>query len=219
MNQAALLNVGKVHPTSNKIYPWKFRARVISLWNVPEHMLPLSSSGMDMVLIDQEGVKFEASVCKSVTGLPKIFEGRVYQISFFRILDNLGAKRYTNCVYRLFFQSYTKIFPVVDHDIPLNGWDFFHMDHIKNYGNTFGYLVDVIGILTAASSEKLLIKDKRIYKTMEVQLLDKTGMTTCVLVGDIVDNLTEYLCFYWVTRPVLGLRCVEVSSNNGNQFF
>lgn len=44
-------------------------------------------------------------------------------------------------------------------------------------------------------------------------------MTTCVLVGDIVDNLTEYLCSDWVTRPVLGLRYVEVSSNNGNQFF
>lgn len=54
MNQAALLNVDNVPAISKKVYPWKFRARVLALWNVPEHLLPFSSSSIDMVLIDQE---------------------------------------------------------------------------------------------------------------------------------------------------------------------
>lgn len=32
---------------------------------------------------------------------------------------------------------------------------------------------DVIDMLTAASSEKLMIKDNRVYKSMDIQLLDK----------------------------------------------
>ncbi|XP_057426380.1 uncharacterized protein LOC130719788 [Lotus japonicus] len=215
MNQSALLDVDTARSVTNKVYPWKFRARVLSLWKVPDHMLPVSSSSIDMVLIDKEGVKFEASICKSVVVPPKMFEGRVYQISFFRILDNIGPKRLTSIRYKLYFLPCTRIFPAVDHDMPRNGWDFFHMHHIKDYGNTFGYLVDVIGILTAASSEKLMIKDKRVYKTMDIKLSDRSGMTKCVLVGDIVDMLSEYLCADWVVRPIVGLRFVEVRSKNG----
>ncbi|XP_057432512.1 uncharacterized protein LOC130725287 [Lotus japonicus] len=210
MTQSALLEFHNSREISKKDYQWKLNARVISLWNVPEHMLPLSSSSMDLVLIDREGMKFEASICKSHPILPKIVEGCVYQISFFRIIDNIGPKRFTSTKYRLFFHACTKIYPVVNHKIPKNGWDFFHMDHIKYYGNTFGYLADVVGILSAASSEKLLIKDSRIYKSM-----DKSGMNKCFLVGDIVDTISEYLCSNWVTRPVVALLFVEVRKNNG----
>lgn len=40
-------------------------------------------------------------------------------------------------------------------------------------------------------------------------------MAKCVLVGDIVDMLSEYLCADWVVRPIVGLRFVEVRRNNG----
>lgn len=54
MNQSALLDVDTARSVTNKVYPWKFRARVLSLWKVPDHMLPVSSSSIDMVLIDKE---------------------------------------------------------------------------------------------------------------------------------------------------------------------
>lgn len=57
MKQSALIDVDAIRSKFKKVYPWKFRARVLSLWQVPEHLLPQSSSTCDMVLIDQE-VKF-----------------------------------------------------------------------------------------------------------------------------------------------------------------
>lgn len=54
MNQSALLTYDNVRQISKVHRPWKLRARVIALWRVPEHMLPLSPSSMDMVLIDNE---------------------------------------------------------------------------------------------------------------------------------------------------------------------
>lgn len=42
-----------------------------------------------------------------------------------------------------------------------------------------------------------------------------SGITKCVLVGDIVDMLSEYLCADWVVKPVIGLRFVEVRNNDG----
>lgn len=86
-------------------------------------------------------MKFEASVCKSHRIIPKIVEGGVYQISFFRIIYNIGIKRYTNTEFKLFLHSCTKIVPAVDHNIPRNAWEFFNMADINYYGNTFGYLV------------------------------------------------------------------------------
>ncbi|XP_057417685.1 uncharacterized protein LOC130711920 isoform X2 [Lotus japonicus] len=89
------------------------------------------------------------------------------------------------------------------------------MENITNVGPNFGYLVDVIGILSAASKEKLLIKGNHVYKMMEIDLMDNTGKCHCVLIGDAVQTLSDYLCLNWVLRPVVGLRFVDVRRVEG----
>ncbi|XP_057433701.1 uncharacterized protein LOC130726457 isoform X2 [Lotus japonicus] len=164
------------------------------------------------------GEKLEAAVSKTEPIAVSIVEGGVYQISNFRIIPYSDPQRYTRNRYKIIFHSGTRIVPFEDDRIPLHGWSFFGIENILRVGDNFGYLVDVIGVLAAVSKGKLVIKDKRVYKRMVINIIDLTGMCQCVVNGDAVDILCNYLCLDWVNRPTIGLRYVEVKKVEGKIF-
>lgn len=45
------------------------------------------------------------------------------------------------------------------------------------------------------------------------------GKCHCVLIGDAVQTLSDYLCLNWVLRPVVGLRFVDVRRVEGQELF
>ncbi|XP_057434285.1 uncharacterized protein LOC130726968 isoform X2 [Lotus japonicus] len=157
----------------------------------------------------------EAAVSKLDPITEKLEEGAVYEISNFLIVQNTGSQRYTRHSFRIILHTSTRIVPAKDDRIPLHGLSFFHIQNIMLVGDKFGYLVDVMGVLSAASRVKLLIKGNRIYKMMVIDIMDLTGKCSCVLVGDIVESISEYLSKDWVNRPTIGLRYVDVRKVDG----
>jgi len=67
---------------------WRFVVQVIRLWEVPLF------STIEMVLIDQKGVKIHATIPKQLVYLfkHKLIEGQVYKLSNFTVLPNSVAK-------------------------------------------------------------------------------------------------------------------------------
>ncbi|XP_057443855.1 uncharacterized protein LOC130736011 [Lotus japonicus] len=185
---------------------WTIKVRVIGFWKTPEDMMESSHSSLNMVLIDREAVKIEAYVCKEDPMTKNIVPGCVYKFSIFQVTCNHGDNRVTNHRYKLLLHSRTLIFPSVEPSIPFDGYDFLDIGHIRRNFDTFTYLIDIAGLVSSASKEKLLIKNNTMHKMITVELVDTGGRMRCLFVGDIVSMFVQYLCSNWTSKFVVGLQ-------------
>ncbi|GJY45353.1 ATP-dependent DNA helicase PIF1-like protein [Tanacetum coccineum] len=68
---------------------WKVKVRVIRLWKLPDFSNPLVTYSLDMVLMDEEGTKIQATVKKSLVSDfdSQLEQGQCYCLSDFGVTD------------------------------------------------------------------------------------------------------------------------------------
>ncbi|XP_057450050.1 uncharacterized protein LOC130741224 isoform X6 [Lotus japonicus] len=204
------LEFDSVMQLSLKQHPWKIKVRVIAVWNVDHLDQAHGLRCMHMVLIDKEHVKIQASFHKYIPSKLNIIQGRVYVLSLFRVKRNMDSERVTNHGFKLLFNSRTRIVLDVDAFIPYYGWDFLDFGHVQSSWGNFNYLIDVAGLVKAASNVKLVVQNSGITKVMVVDLQDTRGTVRCILMGDIVDKFADYMASNWTVQPVMGLQFMAV---------
>ncbi|XP_057450051.1 uncharacterized protein LOC130741225 [Lotus japonicus] len=167
---------------------------------------------MELILLDKQGTKIQASVCKFHRLRLEILPGFVYKISKFNVIPNDYGLRFTNHNYKLIFGSSTNIVRFDDTTIPRECWSFYDTLNIQRRGATFSFLIDFIGLLTAVSRVRRLVIGGRNKKMIVIELVDPVGKIRCVLLGEVVDRLMLHLCSNWTKRPILLLQFVKVRS-------
>ncbi|XP_057440470.1 uncharacterized protein LOC130732440 [Lotus japonicus] len=190
---------------------WSIKVRAIAVWRVPFDHVTLRPSCMDMILVDRFGTKIQGSVCRRHPPIRAMQTGRVYQISNFKVVLNDDI-RLTPHQFRLIFHACTIIAESFDVRIPRNGWSLCNTQIIRNRSDEFTHLIDCLGVMLAASQEKIFIKDGQLTKMLYVDLQDTRGNIRCMVIGSLVNIVAEYLASNWTMRPVIVLQFVKVKS-------
>lgn len=188
---------------------WRFVVRVIRLWEVPLF------STIEMVLIDENGVKIHATIRKQLVYLfkHKLIEGKVYKLSNFTVLLNSGAYRTTTHTYKLMFQMNTKVEESHDHEsslIPNYGLTLTNISQITSRTQDYEYLVDVIGLITGISAEREFVRDGKLTKILVIELTDQSGKCECTLFGNYVDELQKLMGKVVDGSPVVVIQFAKV---------
>ncbi|KAH1254456.1 hypothetical protein GmHk_04G010905 [Glycine max] len=131
---------------------WKFKVQVIRMWSVYLVGEPKKPFSTEMLLIDlfNEWVK----------------EGVVYVMSFLGVTANSSSSRVTHD-YKLLFHVKTSITTCLDLTLPQNGLTIMKAEEVKN-------TEDVMGVLCAASAEKVTVKDGKTIRLIQLELRDET---------------------------------------------
>ncbi|TKY55640.1 Replication protein A 70 kDa DNA-binding subunit C [Spatholobus suberectus] len=161
------------------IYPgkqtWRFKVRVIPVWNMCLISDPDKPFAMDMVLIDVEGSKIQAMIRKSMLWKFNdcVKEGDVYAMTFFAMVANTGSYRATRHEYKLLFHAKTTVIPCDDITIPMNGFSLMNSMEVKETNGACDYLVDVMGVLTVISAEIVSLKDGKTTRLIQMEMIDE----------------------------------------------
>ncbi|XP_058749898.1 uncharacterized protein LOC131622904 [Vicia villosa] len=82
---------------------WDIVVRVVRLWFVPDLNSKQNFYAMEMVLMDEQGDKIQASVRKALLSRfqSKLCDGAVYNLKSFGVAANSGAYRTTKHKFKL----------------------------------------------------------------------------------------------------------------------
>ncbi|KAJ1383186.1 Nucleic acid-binding, OB-fold, partial [Sesbania bispinosa] len=104
---------------------------------------PLKPFAIDMVLIDVEGGKIQASIRKPMMKKFKnaIVEGGVYTMINFGVIRSAGNYRAAKHEYKLLFSGKTRLFPAQTELIPLNGLSLVNTEDVFKTNGDSNYLI------------------------------------------------------------------------------
>ncbi|CAJ2652163.1 unnamed protein product [Trifolium pratense] len=164
---------------------WRIKVRVLRLWSVCSFMKPEQVISLEMVLIDDKGVKIHASVRRQLLYLfnLKIVEGDVYKMSFFTVCPQSGIYRTTPHQFKLDFEMKTKFQACEGNTIDHFGLSLSTIAQISAYGLAHNFLVDVVGLITGISAEREYIRDGKVTRMIVVELTESSGKCECALLN------------------------------------
>ncbi|XP_024628783.1 replication protein A 70 kDa DNA-binding subunit C [Medicago truncatula] len=167
---------------------WRIRVRVVRMWEVPTFLKPNQANSLEMVLLDQMGVKIQAIVRKQLIYVfqKRLREGEVYNISYFSVAPSTGSYRAATHPYKIVFQMTTKVQSCTSATIPLYGLSFTSIVDVSNHTVEYDYLVDVMGLVTAVSEEREYVRDGSVTKMIIFEVTDHSGKIECALFGEYV---------------------------------
>lgn len=203
-------NLREISPLSGEI---KLRVTVVRLWEVPSRDGPRGIvSSLEMVVADEQGCKIQASVPEVLLHLfvGKFCRGRVYIISNFAVVPNLGSYRVTNHDYRLIFQASTSVSVTGRTLNPMNSLSLVDSSIIWKHQNDCDFLADTIGLLIGISEPKKCIIEARVEKLIFLEFLDCIGKFKCVLSGDSAAKFKVALTTVAGGRPVVVVRFAKI---------
>ncbi|XP_057452542.1 uncharacterized protein LOC130744367 [Lotus japonicus] len=190
--------------------PWRIKARVIRLWEPSQELSSMNFYSMEMILQDIKGDKMHGVVCKNHSLNQVVTEGCAYIIHGFKVIWNDGTYHFMGQKLRLLFSSSTMFILTEDKRISLDGLSFLDTRKIQRVRNPTQPLIDIMGMLTAASAERIWISDAVLQKMIAVDLQDTKGSIRVVIIGDHAEFLSNFLCSNWTRRPILALQLVRV---------
>ncbi|XP_035841270.1 uncharacterized protein LOC118488166 [Helianthus annuus] len=125
------------------------KVRVIRVWEHPERRNPSQLYSFDMIIMDEEGTKMEATCLNRVLPqfLPSLVEKKCLIIRNPTIGFNNSTYRYVDNQNRLCFQGTTEVIPCEDIGGSPYGFDFLSFADILNSNAISNSTVDVIGYL------------------------------------------------------------------------
>ncbi|KAJ1386317.1 Nucleic acid-binding, OB-fold [Sesbania bispinosa] len=128
---------------------WRLKVRVVRLWK--------SCSKND----PKKGGRIQASIRKPMMRKfgNVIVEGEVYKMIYFAVVKNVGNFRATTHEFKLIFNSMTRVFRAESLLIPEYGLSLSSSEDIRNNKGESEFLYDMMGLLTAVSAEKNIVKD------------------------------------------------------------
>ncbi|XP_072089548.1 replication protein A 70 kDa DNA-binding subunit B-like isoform X1 [Arachis hypogaea] len=160
----------------SKIVPpreaWRLKVRVIRAWIVPSFGNPDSPNSMELILVDENSNKIQATIRKQLINRFKdnIIEGNCYKMCYFSVVPNHGSYRATKHEFKLTFLFRTIVTTLPDDIIPRVCFTLYPFEEILQMSQDHDYLVDVIGLLTLVGEEKSYDKDGKTIKMVVVEL-------------------------------------------------
>ncbi|XP_072057033.1 replication protein A 70 kDa DNA-binding subunit B-like isoform X2 [Arachis hypogaea] len=160
----------------SKIVPpreaWRLKVRVIRAWIVPSFENPDSPNSMELILVDENSNKIQATIRKQLINRFKdnIIEGNCYKMCYFSVVPNHGSYRATKHEFKLTFLFRTIVTTLPDDIIPRVCFTLYPFEEILQMSQDHDYLVDVIGLLTLVGEEKSYDKDGKTIKMVVVEL-------------------------------------------------
>ncbi|KAJ1411026.1 hypothetical protein SESBI_21561 [Sesbania bispinosa] len=203
------------------LYPgrqnWRLKVRVVRVWDMSPVDQPSQPFAIEMVLIDSEGNRIQASIRKPMIRRFRgvVEEGQIYRMSYFGIVKNTGSFRAAHHEYKLLFHGRTRVIPCEGLSMPLHGLSLMKTDAIYQTDGQSEYLVDMIGLLTAVSTEKLSVRDGRTTRHIVMELTDDKGKIQCTMFGHYVDLIKESLDSSGEQIPVVIAQFVRVKKYKG----
>ncbi|RYR02960.1 hypothetical protein Ahy_B06g081791 [Arachis hypogaea] len=200
----------------SKIYllkeAWRLKVRVLRTWIVPSFGNHNVANSIEIVLVDEDSNKIQATVKKQLINRFKenIIEGQTYQMSYFSIFPNQGNYRAAEHEFKLVFLNRTTVIPVPNDAIPKTCFKFCPFDELLKMTEDCVYLVDIIGLLTFAGEEKEYVKDGKVMKMIVLELSSKELTIRYALFGEYVDEVHRFLgSGYMEQRVVIQLAKVK----------
>ncbi|XP_057434300.1 uncharacterized protein LOC130726987 isoform X2 [Lotus japonicus] len=179
---------------------------------------PSKPYAINLVLIDEEGVKIEAYIKKGYMSKfrGEFAEGNVYKITYFAVGDNGGSFRACEHAFKIFFTSRTRAVPDFSDVIPTVGLTLKNSAEIKGTLGESDFLIDYIGLLAELPSERQYEKSGNITRKIELELIDDKGKVRCALFGNYVDIVKEYLANVGNNLPVVVVQLAKIKSFRGH---
>ncbi|KAJ1435999.1 Nucleic acid-binding, OB-fold [Sesbania bispinosa] len=207
--------VSAIHPGKDS---WRLRVRVVRLWEMCSIVDPTNPFAIDMVLLDVEGGKIQATIRKPMMKKFRnvISEGEVYTMLNFAVIKNVGSYRACRHEFKLLFSAKTKVFPAQSDVIPTVGLSLMTTEQIAKTNGESNYLFDLMGILTVVSAEKVVETDGRKTRMMEMELMDDKGRMRCTVFGHYVDTLKAFVESGVTPLPVVVVQLFKVRLYKGN---
>ncbi|XP_052115660.1 replication protein A 70 kDa DNA-binding subunit B isoform X1 [Arachis duranensis] len=205
----------------SKIVPpreaWRLKVRVIRAWIVPSFGNPDSPNSMELILVDENSNKIQATIRKQLINRFKdnIIEGNCYKMCYFSVVPNHGSYRATKHEFKLTFLFRTIVTTLPDDIIPRVCFTLYPFEEILQMSQDHDYLVDVIGLLTLVGEEKSYDKDGKTIKMVVVELSSQKMVLRCALFGEYVDQLNHFLSSGYVEQPVVILQLAKVKLFRG----
>ncbi|XP_021742772.1 replication protein A 70 kDa DNA-binding subunit C-like [Chenopodium quinoa] len=171
------------------------QARVIYLWTIPSFNNANDVHSLEMVLLDEQGGKIQASVKKSLLVIfqTKLAEGQVYNISNFGFGFNNGSYKPTGHEYKILFKHLNTVNQVEGASIPIRDFDLKPYNSIVSNNLDTNILVDYIGYLSGISSTNTFLRDGNQQKMINIQLEDlQKNVLDCTLWNTYADQLRDY---------------------------
>ncbi|KAJ1390048.1 Zinc finger, GRF-type [Sesbania bispinosa] len=197
---------------------WRIKVRVIRLWDMAPIDQPSLPFSIDMVLMDSEGNRIQATVRKPMIQKFRgvMMEGQTYRIAYFGIINNTGLFRAARHAYKLLFHSRTRVIPCETMSVPLYSLALSDSQEVYETGGKSDHLVDVMGLLTAVSAERLSARDGRTTRLIVMELSDEKGKVRCTVFRPYVDMIKEYLSRGVDEMPVVIAQFVRVNTYKGD---
>ncbi|CAJ2644632.1 replication factor-A carboxy-terminal domain protein [Trifolium pratense] len=207
--------VGSVSP--GNVF-WRFKVRVLRLWNVESFTELNEVNSIEMVLIDEKGDKIHASIPRELLYLfcSKIIEGEVYKLFYFSVSKESGLYRTTPHPYKLNFEMKTKVQRCENSSIDHFGLSFTTVGEICDHGPRHDFLVDVVGLITGISAPREYIYHGKITKMIVFEITDNSGKCDCILSGHYVDDFEKILSSLDDGLPFVVVQFAKIRFFRGN---
>ncbi|MED6140838.1 hypothetical protein PIB30_097287 [Stylosanthes scabra] len=171
---------------------WSFRVYVKRIF---EHRFSGSEGfTLEMVLQDFEGVRVRASVPKALVNrwVGVIKEFKMYQMSFFSVVEKKHYIRFTNTRYTLLFSHMTQVVPVQEPSFPLDVFNFKSFPDLLSAEQVDeSEMFDIMGEVVGKEEPREVLTSKGVRVKRMVVVLEDLGNNRlcCVLFGPLVDQI------------------------------
>ncbi|KAJ1388935.1 hypothetical protein SESBI_38687 [Sesbania bispinosa] len=147
----------------------RLKVRVVRVWEVCQRDNPSNVFSLEMVLLDADGDRIQASIRKAMIRKFRnsIVEGVVYRMIYFSILEN-------NFIPKFGIQAKTS-------------------EELRETNGKSDYMFDFIGLLTAVGEEKEFTKFGRPIRVLEIELKDDKGVMRCSLFGHFIEIMKDFI--------------------------
>ncbi|KAJ1375657.1 Nucleic acid-binding, OB-fold [Sesbania bispinosa] len=176
---------------------------------------------LEMVFIDEEGGRIEATVPKNfmMKFSQAVAEREVYRLSNFGLTENSGKFRAAHHEFKIVFNGGTKMIPCPSVNISASGFSLLKTSDInKTINGCSDFLFDFMGVLTAVSEEITMKKQGRETRLILLDLVDEMlastfylGSIRCAVFDDMVDVVAGFRTVPRDGLPVLIIQLAKAS--------
>ncbi|KAJ1380259.1 hypothetical protein SESBI_46154 [Sesbania bispinosa] len=194
---------------------WRLRVKLVRVWNMTSVAKPNDPYARQMVFIDEEGGRIEATVPKQHMNkfAHALVEGQMYMITNFGLLKNSGKFRAAVHEFKVIFNATTVLSPCQHFSIPSSRFALMKTDEIKRTQGRSDYLFHGHGIRRFRGDE--VKQGGEADHLMLIDLVDEMGEIRLALFGEMIDVVADFLSLPRSGLPVLIIQLAKVNLYKG----
>ncbi|XP_057418322.1 replication protein A 70 kDa DNA-binding subunit A-like [Lotus japonicus] len=188
--------VNMISEINDSISTLKLQVRVMSLWEVMKFENNAEVQSLEMLLIDEEGDKIQATANDSHINKYRssIIEGNCYLIGNLTVSKNNGRYKVTRHNFRLFFQNTTAMKEVNSEKIPKSKFDWASFTDIGSGAINRDWIIDIIARVVNINNDKYVHRSGNPTRKIEVELEDeRKSRMNCTLWGRYAEDICSEL--------------------------